>query len=367
MGLREEIESKRMQINTENYSMSIGEWINLYKDNELDIHPEFQRFFRWSDSQKTLFIESILLGIPVPPIFVAQRNDGVWDVIDGLQRLSTIFQFLGILKDEEDILVPPLVLEKTKYLPSLVGKTWGENDENGNVLDADQRLLIKRAKLTVNIVLRESDENVRFELFQRLNMGGSALSNQEMRNCILVQINRDFYRWIDELSRYDNFKECTALTDRALAERYDLELILRFLVFRTLPEPELRSIGDLGAFLTERMVALAKNANYNKGYEEEAFKTTFDILFRAVSEDSFKKYDHQRGDFRGGFIVTSFEVFGLGLGHHYPNVNFEDSAIREKVIEFWGNQPNGLQAGSGIRASTRIPTTIPIGRQIFAP
>ncbi len=64
---------------------------NLYTDNELDLHPEFQRFFRWKPSQKSRFIESLLIGIPIPSIFVYQREDGVWDVIDGVQRLSTIF------------------------------------------------------------------------------------------------------------------------------------------------------------------------------------------------------------------------------------------------------------------------------------
>lgn len=78
--------------------MSIGEITSLYKDNELDIHPEFQRVFRWSLPQKSKLIESVLLGIPLPSIFVSQRDDGVWDVIDGVQRLSTIFEFIGIFK-----------------------------------------------------------------------------------------------------------------------------------------------------------------------------------------------------------------------------------------------------------------------------
>ena len=104
--------------------MSIGEWISLYQGDDLDIHPEFQRFYRWSDQQKSDLIESILLGIPLPPIFVSQRQNGVWDVIDGLQRLSTIFQFVGILKNAEEEQVEPLELLKTVYLPSLDGMVW---------------------------------------------------------------------------------------------------------------------------------------------------------------------------------------------------------------------------------------------------
>src|SRR5437867_5035246 len=119
MALQDEIANQSVQIKTDSYQMSIGELLNLYRDRELDVHPEFQRVFRWSDTQKTRLIESILLGIPIPPIFVAQRTDGVWDVVDGVQRLSTIFQFVGELKDENSQAVAPLVLEKTKFLPSL--------------------------------------------------------------------------------------------------------------------------------------------------------------------------------------------------------------------------------------------------------
>ena len=100
MSLQNEIDLKSKEIHTENLSMSIGEVISMYNDGDLDIHPEFQRFYRWTLNQKSKLIESILLNIPIPSIFVAQRKDGVWDVVDGLQRLSTIFEFIGVLKDE---------------------------------------------------------------------------------------------------------------------------------------------------------------------------------------------------------------------------------------------------------------------------
>ena len=101
MSLQQEIEEKASKIFRDSYQMSIGELLNLYRDGELDIHPEFQRVFRWNDFQKTKLIESIMLNIPIPPIFVSQNEKGIWDVVDGVQRLSTIFQFVGLLKDEE--------------------------------------------------------------------------------------------------------------------------------------------------------------------------------------------------------------------------------------------------------------------------
>lgn len=145
MSLQEEIDLKSKTIKSDGYPMSIGELASMYKEGEIDIHPDFQRLYRWNDEQKTKLIESILLGIPIPSIFVAQRDDGVWDVIDGLQRLSTIFQFMGILRDENNNLYQPLRLQGTEYLPSLVNKVW-ESENEDESLTMTQRLIIKRAR-----------------------------------------------------------------------------------------------------------------------------------------------------------------------------------------------------------------------------
>src|SRR5690606_12076289 len=227
-GLEKQINSKRREIKTDGYPMSISEWTSMYEKKELDIHPEFQRFYRWTDTQKASLIESILLGIPLPPVFVSQREDGVWDVVDGLQRLSTIFQFMGILEDDSKRKLPPLVLEGTKYLPALKGVYWEpKHDNDQKALSKDLQLIIKRAKIGASIVLKESDESAKYDLFQRLNTGGSELSAQEVRNCLLVMINRPFYDWLKELKESENFVESTALSDRSIEEAYDTELALR--------------------------------------------------------------------------------------------------------------------------------------------
>src|SRR5690606_4837989 len=177
MPLQEEIESKSKEIHTENLSMSIGEILSMYSEGDLDIHPEFQRFYRWSSSQKSKLIESILLNIPIPSIFVAQRSDGIWDVVDGLQRLSTILEFIGILKNNNNELVPPLKLTKTTLLPSLENKKW-DTEDNDSFTEAQQRYF-KRSRLNFVIIQKESDTSSKYELFQRLNTGGTSLTPQE--------------------------------------------------------------------------------------------------------------------------------------------------------------------------------------------
>ena len=247
MGLDQEINARRAEIRSDGYPMSIGELLNLYRDGELDIHPEFQRFYRWDDEQKSRLIESILLGIPIPSIFVSQREDGVWDVVDGLQRLSTIFELIGQLKDSSGTTLEPLTLRKTKYLPSLEGRMW-EHDDPSKSLGTANQLIIRRAKLDMKIILRESSESSKYELFQRLNTGGSLLTDQELRNAILIMVNPDAFRWIEDLARDENFQTCIALSDRSLSEKYDLDLVTRFLVFRNFEESQLRTIGELGEF-----------------------------------------------------------------------------------------------------------------------
>lgn len=366
MSLQDEIDERRAEIRTDAYGLSIGEWISLYEKSEIDIHPEFQRFFRWSDSQKTRLIESILLGIPIPQIFVSQRRDGVWDVVDGLQRLSTIYQFVGILKDEYGNPVPRLQLEQTKYLPSLKGVVWEAIEPSDISLTQAQRLLIKRSKIDVSIILRESDEKSKYELFQRLNTGGAPLSDQEVRNAILLMINRKFYEWIRGLSEIDEFKECIALTDNATEQQYDKELVVRFVIFRKASEEQLGTIGDVNDYLTEKISEIALSKNFDYAIEELAFKRTFDYLRKNLSSDSFRRWDPDRKRFMGGFLISGYEGIAIGMGFHMDNPSYNPGDVKEAVRSIWTNSSFLNRSGSGIRASQRIPRTIPIGRTTFA-
>lgn len=367
MSLQEEIEAKSSQIRTDSYAMSVGELMSLYKDGELDVHPEFQRIYRWSDTQKTKLIESMLLGIPLPPIFVAQQPDGVWDVVDGVQRLSTIFQFVGILKDDTGVLVSPLVLEKTKYLPSLEGKKWHDRYDSNDSFTQGQQLYLKRAKLDMNIVLKESDPQSKYELFMRINTGGSDLSGQEVRNCLLLMTDKPTYYWLKSLSEEANFLTCCALSDRAMNEKYHMELALRFLVFRTLPVADFKGIGDIGTFLDDQLQSVINKEPRQRDEDEGAFKETFRLLADELGDDAFRRYDVNKKRFAGGFLISAFEAVALGLGFnfHVTSKLSQVSLLKDKVMKLWENPDFAENSGSGVRGSTRIPKIIPLGRSLF--
>jgi uncharacterized protein with ParB-like and HNH nuclease domain len=116
--LDEEITRARNSLSTDRLDMSFGEIMSMYERDEIIIDPEFQRLFRWSDYQKTRFIESLLLGIPIPPIFVAEDKNGRWELVDGLQRLSTVFSFFGFLKSGKE--KNNWVLESGELVKSMV-------------------------------------------------------------------------------------------------------------------------------------------------------------------------------------------------------------------------------------------------------
>jgi len=363
MSLKEEILNQSSQIRTDSYAMSVGELVNLYRDDELDLHPAFQRFFRWSDSQKTRLIESILLGIPVPPVFVAQREDGVWDVIDGQQRLSTIFQLLGVLRDADGNVVEPLVLHGTKFLPSLQGCRW----DGENALDRDQKLWLKRAKIDVNIVLKESDSESKYALFMRLNTGGTPLTDQEVRNCLMIMAYPGLFEWINTLSNESYFIETIAISERQWIEQYPLELATRFLLFRRLDENALKHVGDIGEFLSENLERLHSLGEIDRKNETDAFVATFRTIFEQVGENAFRKFDLDSGQFKGGFSISAFEATAYGIGFHANGLNrppvCED--VRNAVEQLWGMEEFTKNSGSGVRAATRIPRIVPMARLHF--
>jgi hypothetical protein len=371
MALQDEIDQKRREIHTQGYPMSVGELLSIYREGDLDIHPEFQRFFRWTPTQKSRFIESLLLGIPIPSIFVHQRQDGVWDVIDGLQRLSTIFEFVGDLKEADGTPVPAMALLATEYLPSLEGKAWDASEDDKG-LSPDQQRLIKRAPIDIKIVTRESDEDAKFDLFQRLNTGGSQLSDQEVRNCLLIMVSAEFYRWVDALRQQEAFQEAIALSDRAQNEQYDAELALRFLALKDMDNEALRSIGDMSDFLDTRSIEFARDSTYDSEAEAESFTDLFSMLNEALGDDSFRRYDANTERFLGGFSVSAFEAITVGV-----HASFEDwlaldpearkTSLLEKVQGLWQDAEFRSNSGSGIRASGRIPKTVPRGRELFRP
>jgi len=361
--LEAQVAEARRTISSDGYPMSIGELTSLYRDGELIIRPEFQRFFRWTDEQKSKLVESLLLGIPLPSIFVAQQEGGKWELVDGLQRVSTIMQLQGELRNEKGVRVEPLVLTETKYLKGLQGRRWTDSDITKSLSEA-LRLDIKRSKLDVKIIKRESSPETKYDLFQRLNSYGSVLTAQEMRSALLVAVSSDFFSWIESLASYGNFRNTTQLSERLIEERYDLELVLRFLVLHNRPVEKLTlsALRDFPRVLDDESVALAKVYPQNSQDLERTFRGTFDFVAANGCEKVFRRWDAERKDYIGSFLNTALEVFALGVGYGIAGGLPCRTDLLEVTRKFWAGMESGFSTGKSTEA--RLTEFVPIGRKL---
>lgn len=347
MPLKEEISKKKSEIVVDGYPMSIGEVMNLYRDEELDVQPEFQRFFRWDTKQKSDLIESILLGIPIPTIFVSQKANGKWDVVDGQQRLSTILQFVKLLKNDEGVLLPPLKLKGTKFLPSLEGLDWDSFEE-------DLKIPFKREKLQFIIIKEtETSDYAKYELFKRLNTGGTFLSPQEVRNCLLIMVNRNLYLAIKEMAGNSDFLGCMPIPDTLIEERVDLEYVVRFLVYRYIDNPiDIDTSRNMDSFLTEEIDIIAQmREKYDLKREKEIFARTFKLLNETMGENSFKKY--RENGFSGPLMTSSFESIIPGLSRNLDYWSKNRGQLIKRIKDIYATQEFDTSTKRGTRAISR--------------
>jgi len=367
MSLEKEIKKARKEIISDGYEMSLGEVMNLYKEDELKINPEFQRLFRWDITRKTRFIESILLSIPIPPIFVFQDEDGNWELIDGLQRLSTVLEFAGALKGLDGKKVEPSKLEGTKFLPSLADMCWQVWNEGDKSIDKSMQMQIKRSRIRVEILLKESDENAKYELFQRLNTGGAKLSEQEVRNCVAVMINPKLYKLFQNLSENGDFSSTVNQTEKALEKQSGVELILRFFAFKHHPY---KKGLDVHEYLDEALVEISRNEDIDWKEEEVSFNKIFSLLNEALGNNAFKRWDGN--NFGGKFLMSLYETVAFGVSQNLDEIESKGKEDQKDFIvarakALWDDPIFEKNSGAGVRGTTRLAKLLPLAKGFFKP
>jgi hypothetical protein len=363
--LEGQISRARLEISADTISMSISELSNLYKEQVLEIRPEFQRLFRWDQEQKSRLVESVLLGIPLPSLFVSQAESGKWELVDGLQRVSTLLELQGVLHDASGEVRPPLVLSGTKFLPSLDGFQWTASRGYSELSDA-QKLDIRLARLDLKVIKRSSDPKAKFDLFQRLNSFGSALTTQEIRSAMIAGTNADCLSWLTQLAGNDAFASCVGLAERLIDEQYDLELVLRFLMLHDRSvEGGRGGLSDFATRLNDWSIDLAARPESWPALER-IFLTTFESLASDGGEDLFRKWDSARKRFRGGFSNTAYEVIAMGIGYHVAHGNPWRKDITDAAQMLWDLPEMSTRFATGLATQDRFVKTLPLGRKLMA-
>jgi hypothetical protein len=241
--LQQEVEDNRKNIRHDALTYAVSELVNMHRDEEILICPDFQRLFRWTRVQQTSFIESLLLEIPVPPLFFFERNDGKWELLDGVQRISTLIKFIGSgqdvppeYRDEEhndddwheehqNDLDIPLQLIAGEYLSHLDGMTYIR-------LPTPLQLNLKRSRLSVYVLKRETHEVYKYEVFKRLHTGGLHFEEQEIRNCSIRLLSNEFPNFPQKVATYEIFRSVLGLSGELLRNGYIEELALRFFAMK---------------------------------------------------------------------------------------------------------------------------------------
>lgn len=365
--LTAQLKDARRQVVTDGYDMSIGEIASMYKSGELIIDPNYQRLYRWDESQRTRFVESLLLGIPVPPIFVFQRETGVWELIDGLQRVSTVLQLMGDLRHPDEY-YPPLILGGTNLLPGLSGMKWKPaHDGDMEAFDTTMQLQMKRTRMRVEILRKESDEDAKFELFQRLNTGGTRLSEQEVRNSVLVMLNNEFYDWLVQRTQLPSFVSTVQLTETQRNQQQAVEIVLRFVAYRQ--HPYQRGL-DVNEYLDVAARRLAKLDTAILSHESDLFEWSFDTLQQALGNEVFKRWDGSRH--LGAFSISAFDAIAYGVAINREAIeSIPDSDRQEwlaqRVRGLWTDPTFQANSGSGVRGTTRLTNLLPHASHYFRP
>ncbi len=360
--LKKEIEIASRNVVTDSYPVSIGEIASIYNDGELNIHPEFQRMFRWEPEQKSRLIESLFLGIPIPPIFVFQSDKNIWEVVDGLQRLSTIFEFMGILKDANDKIFPPLVLTATHFLPSLAGVSWKSAKKENSLAD-ELQVLFKRKKLHFNILSPGSDQNTKYDLFDRLNSGGSQLTKQEIRSCLIIMINKDFYSVIDKLSQNDEFMACLPLSQDDIDVQINKEYVVRYFIAHYVKVKKINTSANIHSFLTSEIEKIASDTDKDWDDDESVFIRTFALLSQTMGENSFRRWDGKRHV--GAILYGAFECIVLGLSQNIDYWETKPKQLEALIKSIYKNKTFIAATGRGVRATDRFKRLIELSSELF--
>jgi hypothetical protein len=221
--LLEQLNLERRRVDVAVADHTVREVVRMVREGEMNAAPVYQRKFRWKAEDESRLIESLMLGLPVPSVFVAANSDFSLEVVDGLQRVSTLVHFLEPRPEDLEKIgrSAPLALTGMDKLKKLEGLGFSRLPEG-------VQRYFGRLGLRVTTLTDKSDPNVRFQLFERLNRGAVALSPQEVRT---VVYRGAFLELLKELAERDTFRDLVKLQQSQEEDGTRAELVLKFFAY----------------------------------------------------------------------------------------------------------------------------------------
>ena len=279
---------EKIRIHTKHYSLR--QVVDMIGEGDIDLAPDFQRQYVWKARQQSGLIESLLLGIPLPSFYFNEDDTGRLQVVDGVQRLTTIYRY---------VTDPAVRLGEVTYLHDLVGQGFGD-------LATLFRRRLSSAQFVAHVIDPQTPYRVKFDIFRRINTGGTPLSAQEIRHCMSKTRSREFLK---QLVNDESFVTATGGALINHPRMADREVALRFVAFRLFASDDYEQHGSFDEFLG--------------------------FVTNRLDNPTGENLDNLRSEFVRG-MTNSYAVFGENAFRKWPWDAIRRSPINRALFESWG-------------------------------
>lgn len=342
-----ELNLQKRNVHSDSSDLEIFSLYNKYRKGKLVIQPDFQRQFVWDDKKSSKLIESGLLDIPLPVIYLSEEKDGKIYVIDGQQRLTSFFSFIdGRFPDGREF--------------TLKGLTVFPEYNNKNFKELPEEVQEKINGCTIRTITfkQESDGDLKYEIFERLNTGSVSLNDQELRNCIYRGKYNDLLR---RLSENDDFRYLMGISmpDRRMK---DVEFVLRFAAFYH--ASYLNYGAPMKTFLNREMKKYQFISDSDAVELEKDFKKAVSVIRSLFDKQAFKRY--YPGDERNPsgkwepkqFNASLYDIMMYSFARADKNKVYQNAdAIREAIIDLMTTDHDFITAIEKATSSNKMVTT----------
>lgn len=293
----DEIPRELRALRTQAYDKSISDLVQMIKQGDIFLNPEYQRSYSWDDTRASLLVESILLNVPIPVVYVAEDNDGRWDVVDGLQRLNSLARFAN----------NEFKLKGLEVLSDF-------NKQRYHELNPKAQRIFRNGIIRIILIFKESHPDIKYEIFMRLNRGAVTLTEQELRNCLY---SGNFNKLLLRLRKDDNVLKL--FRRKSIHKRMgDAELILRYFMvrngFNTVSAKVENYSGNMRSSLNGFMRSQDKINDSTVQEMEADFLSVVKLAIDVFGNDALQRVDED-GNFDGRLnralmesVLTAFSL-----------------------------------------------------------
>jgi hypothetical protein len=341
---RFEVAQRRLVL--QSADLSLATLAQMVESNAIDIRPEFQRRERWSTNKRSALIESFLLNIPIPPLYLAEDDFGSYSVIDGKQRLSAITDFMS----------NRLALNGLERFGELEGATY-------EMLPmALQNFLAVRPSIRAVTLLRQSDSDLKYEVFHRLNSGGEPLNAQEIRNVLYRGPLNDLVVHLGEHPFLRNQLKIRNEKSPNYATMLDAEWVLRFLTLRELWE---NFSGDLKYSMDRFMAEHQQEGPMLLNAMASDFLATLEVCESLWGDVAFKRSEH--GQWRDQALAGMYDAEMVAVHILDPSSFLKLDDIRPRALDLTSKLFEENPAFSeAVRTGTNTPSRLRARVEIMA-